>query len=175
MKTISFEKGVTMSIQEIQPCRSTILLTGTAFLNRVERAALTITVLIYASSAVAKEETQKSQYRFEEINVVAASADEPLLDVWKEGFRADAGDGSGMITRRKLEEVEAAGTVAQLRQLNKMTIRRFRSLVDASPFTPALIREHVPRWVFPRPRQNWYLRERLVTRVTAVLEKREAV
>jgi SAM-dependent methyltransferase len=102
-------------------------------------------------------------------------ADEPLLEVWKEGFRGDAGDGSGMITQRKLEEVEAAGTVAQLRQLNKMTIRRFRSLVDASPFTPALIRERVPRWVFPRPRRNWYLRERLVTRVTAVLEKREAV
>jgi squalene-hopene/tetraprenyl-beta-curcumene cyclase len=80
MKTFSFEKGVTMSIQEIQPCRSTILLRGTEFLNRVERAALAITVLIYASSAIAKEETQKSQYSFEEISVVAASADEPLLD-----------------------------------------------------------------------------------------------
>jgi len=98
-------------------------------------------------------------------------ADEPLLEVWKEGFRAAAGDGGGLITTQKLAEVEAARTVAQLRQLNRMTIRRFNALVDASPFMPALVREHVPRWVFPRPGKNWYLRERLVTRVTAVLEK----
>jgi SAM-dependent methyltransferase len=101
--------------------------------------------------------------------------DEPLLTVWKKGFHADAGGRKGLITPRKLEEVDAAGTVAQLRQLNKMTIRRFRALVDASPFTPVLIREHVPRWVLLRPKRSWTLRERLVTRITAVLEKREAV
>ncbi len=98
-------------------------------------------------------------------------ANEPLLEVWKEGFRADAGDGSGMITPKKLNEVEAARTVAQLRQLNRMTIRRFRALVAASPFTLTLVREHVPRWVVPRPKRNLFLREHLVTRVTAVLQK----
>jgi len=98
-------------------------------------------------------------------------ADEPLLEIWKEGFRADAGDGSGMITPGKLKEVEAARTVAQLRQLNRMTIRRFRALAAASPFTLALVREHTPKWVIPRPKRNLFLREHLVTRVTAVLQK----
>jgi len=99
-------------------------------------------------------------------------ADEPLLELWKEGFRQDAGDGSGMITPEKLNEVEAAHTVAELRQLNRMTIRRFHDLVEASPLTPVLVREHVPKWVVPRPRRNLFLREHLVTRVTALLEKR---
>lgn len=98
-------------------------------------------------------------------------ADRPLLELWKEGFRADAGDGGGMITRRKLEEVEAAGTVAELRQLNRMTIRRFHQLLEATPLRPLLVREHTPRWVVLRPKRNLLLRERLVTRVTAVLEK----
>lgn len=97
--------------------------------------------------------------------------DEPLLALWKEGFRQDAGDGSRMITPGKRKEVEAARTVAQLRQLNKMTIRRFHLLVEASPFRPLLVREHTPRLVFPRPRRNLFLREHLVTRVTTVLEK----
>ncbi len=97
--------------------------------------------------------------------------DQPLLQVWKERFRAEAG-GGGLITPKKLAEVEAAETVAQLRQLNKMTIRRFHHLVEASSLTPLMIREETPRWVFPRPKQNLRLREHLVTRVTAVLEKR---
>jgi len=97
-------------------------------------------------------------------------ADHPLLAVWKDGFRAAAGTGDGLITPGKLAEVEAATTVADLRQLNTMTIRRFRELVTDSPFTPALVREETPRWV-PRPRRSLALRELLVTRVTAVLEK----
>jgi len=76
-----------------------------------------------------------------------------------------------MITPKKLAEVEAARTVAQLRQLNRMTIRRFRALAAASPFSLALFREHMPRWIRPRPKRNLYLREHLVTRVTAVLQK----
>jgi SAM-dependent methyltransferase len=98
-------------------------------------------------------------------------ADEPLLALWKERFRTEAGDGSGLITAGKLREVEAARTVAQLRQLNRMTISRFNRLVEASPFRPLLVREHTPRWVIPRPRKNLFLREHLVTRVTAVLVK----
>lgn len=100
-------------------------------------------------------------------------ADEPLLDVWKEGFRRAAGDGSGLITPKKLAEVTAARTVAELRQLNKMTIGRFHQLVEASPFTLVAAREHVPAWVVPRPKRSLFLREHLVTRVTAVLQKDE--
>lgn len=101
--------------------------------------------------------------------------DEPLLAVWKEGFRQAAGDGGGLITPRKLAEVEAAQTVAELRQLNRMTIGRFHELVGASPLTPVMVREHTPRRVVPRPRRNLFLREHLVTRVTAVVQKQEAV
>jgi len=98
--------------------------------------------------------------------------DRPLLEIWKERFRAEGGDGRGLITPKKLAEVKAAETVAQLRQLNRMTIRRFRRLVEASSLTPLMIREETPRWIFPRPKRNLRLREHLVTRVTAVLEKR---
>jgi SAM-dependent methyltransferase len=97
-------------------------------------------------------------------------ADRPLLEVWKAGFRVEAGDGGGLVTPGKLAEVEGASTVAELRQLNRMTIRRFRDLVAASPLTPALVREETPRWV-PRPGRGLALRELLVTRVVAVLEK----
>jgi SAM-dependent methyltransferase len=100
-------------------------------------------------------------------------ADEPLLTLWKEGFRRAAGDGGGLITPAKLAEVEAAQTVAELRQLNRMTIERFNELVQASPLTPVTVREHTPRWVVPRPRRNLFLREHLVTRVTAVLKNEE--
>jgi len=99
--------------------------------------------------------------------------DEPLLTVWKEGFRRAAGDGGGLITAKKLAEVDAARTVAELRQLNRMTIGRFHELAGASPLTPVMAREHTPRRVVPRPRRNLFLREHLVTRVTAVLEKAE--
>jgi len=99
--------------------------------------------------------------------------EEDLLELWKEAFNRDLENGTGIYSKRRIEEINAARSLNELAHLNGMTVRKFEQLIEDTALNPRLLRYRTPRGLFSFLTRFPSLREYVVSPLVAVLEKQE--
>jgi SAM-dependent methyltransferase len=97
--------------------------------------------------------------------------DRELVSLWRQLHLRQTAAGDAYCTGYRERCIMTATTVAELWDLNGMTIRRFLELVEKTPLSMATLRFKTPGNLGSLPTRSAILREYVVTRLVAVLEK----
>ena len=97
--------------------------------------------------------------------------DRELVDLWRQLHLRQTAAGEASCTVHRERCIMTATTVADLWDLNGMTIRRFLELVAKTPLSVAALRFKTPGNLGSLLTRSAILREYVVTRLVAVLEK----
>lgn len=94
-----------------------------------------------------------------------------LLDEWRRLHAEAVARGGAWVTTRRARAIMRAENIAELWSLNEMTIRHFLDLVSEASLEAVELRLHVPGRIAAPLIRSSVLREYLVTRCAAVLER----
>jgi SAM-dependent methyltransferase len=97
--------------------------------------------------------------------------DRELVETWRSHYLHQAANGKTYCTPQRARCIMAATAVDELWDLNRMTIRSFLQLVRETPLSVATLRLKTPRGMGSLLTRSKWLREYMVTRLVAVLEK----
>ena len=94
-----------------------------------------------------------------------------VLEVWRAYHENELARGETYCSEKRARCIMNAETVAELWDLNRMTIAEFLRLVRETPFRARLLRLKTPRGLGSFLTRSSFLREYVVTHLVAVLEK----
>jgi SAM-dependent methyltransferase len=94
-----------------------------------------------------------------------------LLNLWREIHREEVARGRIRTSASRARCIMEADSIPELWSLNKMTIARFLELLPAASLEPTLVRLHTPGGLAAPLTRLRTIREYLVTRLSAVVER----
>jgi 2-polyprenyl-3-methyl-5-hydroxy-6-metoxy-1,4-benzoquinol methylase len=98
-------------------------------------------------------------------------SDREIVNLWRQLHLQQTADRGAYCTELRERCIMTATTVAELWDLNGMTIRRFLNLVQETPLSTTMLRFKTPGNLGSLFTRSKVLREYVVTRLVAVLEK----
>jgi len=98
-------------------------------------------------------------------------SEETLLSVWKEMFDGELKNVAGIYSKQQIDAINNAKTISELAHLNKMSIKQCEEILEETQFNICLYRLHTSGNLLSFFTHFSSLRECIVTRVVAMLEK----